>query len=110
VSPPRDNGPIRSSLVEDEALERLDAFVVELGERIDLIQEAEHAGQLEEVAKRAGELALEALALGLPPLAAAAELVVASCRQERAAEAHAEIVALTDVVTRVRLGHRGSAY
>lgn len=106
----RDTGPIRSLLVDDQSLERLDAFVVELGERIDLIQEAEQEGQLEEAAKRAGELALEAVALGLPPLAEAARRVVSSCRHGSPDAARAEIVELTDVVTRVRLGHRGSAY
>lgn len=109
VETPR-NGPIHSLLADDEALERLDAFVVALGERIDGIQEAEHEGQLEEAAKRAAELAVDALALGLPPLADAAERVVASCRRAEAARAHADIVTLTDVVTRVRLGHRGSIY
>ncbi|HEY8493729.1 MAG TPA: hypothetical protein VIN04_07525 [Myxococcota bacterium] len=107
---PRRTEPIHSLLVADEALERLDAFVLELGERIDLIQEAEHGGQLEEAAKRAAELAHDAQALGLPPLVEAAERVVASCRRGAAAEAHADIVELTDVVTRVRLGHRGSIY
>ena len=106
----RRNEPIHSLLVADEALERLDAFVLELGERIDLIQEAEHAGQLEEAAKRAAELAHDAQSLGLPPLVEAAERVVASCRRGAPAEAHADIVELTDVVTRVRLGHRGSIY
>jgi hypothetical protein len=102
--------PIHSLLVDDHALEQLDAFVIALGERIDGIQEAEHEGQLEEAAKRAAELAIEAQALGLPPLVEAAERVVASCRQGAAGTAHADIVELTDVVTRVRLGHRGSAY
>jgi hypothetical protein len=104
------NGPIHSLLVDDQALEQLDSFVVALGERIDLIQEAEHEGQLEEAAKRAAELAVEAIALGLPPLAEAAEQVVASCRRGVGSDAHARIVELTDVVTRVRLGHRGGAY
>lgn len=103
-------GPIQSLLVDDRALEQLDAFVVALGERIDLIQEAEHEGQLEEAAKRAAELAVEARTLGLPPLAEAAERVVATCRRGAVREAHADIVDLTDVVTRVRLGHRGGAY
>lgn len=104
------NAPIHSLLVDDHALEQLDAFVVSLGERIDGIQEAEHEGQLAEAAKRAAELAVEALSLGLPPLAEAAERVVACCRDGLPAEAHATIVDLTDVVTRVRLGHRGGAY
>jgi len=99
--------PIRALLFDDESLVRLDGFVVELGESIDAIQDSEHAGQLEETAKRAADLARAAEALGLPPLATAALRVVASCRATDAARAHAEIVELTDVVRRVRLGHRG---
>ncbi len=100
-------GPIYSLLVEEQALEQLDAFVVELGERIDWIQEAEQVGQHEEVAKRASELAAKALAMGLPPLAEAAERVLACARDGDASGTHVEIVELTYVVTRVRLGHRG---
>jgi len=104
------NEPIYSLLVDDEGLERLDAFVVSLGERIDWIQEAHRDGQLAEAAKRAAELAVDALALGLPPLADAAERVVAACRDGAPDTARETIVELTDVVTRVRLGHRGSIY
>jgi hypothetical protein len=100
--------PIRALLFDDESLVRLDAFVVALGERIDAIQDSEHAGQLEETAKRAADLAREAEGLGLPPLATAALRVVASCRENDAVRNHADIVALTDVVRRVRIGHRGA--
>ena len=100
--------PIRALLFDDESLVRLDGFVVALGESIDAIQDSEHAGQLEETAKRAADLAREAASLGLPPLATAALRVVASCRGTDAARAHADIVELTDVVRRVRLGHRGA--
>lgn len=103
----RSTGPIYSLLLDEQALEQLDAFVIELGERIDGIQEAEQVGQLEEAAKRARELATKARTMGLPPLADAAERVVASCQDGNAPRTHAEIVDLTDVVTRVRLGHRG---
>ncbi len=101
--------PIYSLLVDEQALERLDAFVIELGERIDLIQEAEQVGQLEATAKRASELAGKALSMGLPPLADAAEQVAASALSGDASQTHAAIVELTYVVTRVRLGHRGSS-
>jgi len=101
------NEPIYSLLVDDEGLERLDAFVVSLGERIDWIQEAQSEGQLAEAAKRAAELATDALALGLPPLAEAAERVVACCRNGPPETVRETIVELTDVVTRVRRGHRG---
>ena len=60
---PHPTGPIHSLLVDEQALERLDGFVVDLGERIDGIQEAEQLGHLEEAAKRAGELALAHLDL-----------------------------------------------
>ena len=108
MQPPAE-GPIRSLLSDDPSLERLDHFVVALGERIDAIQDAEARGQLEEAAKAALELAAEAGELGLPPLAAAAERAATCCRREPPASARQAIVALTDVVKRVRLGHRGAA-
>ena len=100
--------PIRALLFDDDSLARLDGFVVGLGESIDAIQDSEHGGQLEEAAKRAADLARDARSFGLPPLAIAAEQVVASCRGTDRARIHADIVALTDVVRRVRLGHRGA--
>lgn len=101
--------PIRPLLFDDESLARLDVFVVGLGEVIDAIQDLELAGHLDEASKRAADLAREATALGLPPLARSAERVAASCRSTVAHEARDAIVELTDVVRRVRLGHRGSS-
>jgi hypothetical protein len=104
------SAPIRPLLFDDESLVRLDKFVVSLGESIDAIQDAEHGGRLDEAAKRAAELARDAASLGLPPLAIAAEQVVAACRNGVApAAARDSIVALTDVVRRVRLGHRNAS-
>ena len=103
------SAPIRPLLFDDESLARLDVFVVALGECIDAIQDAEHSGQLEEAAKRAAELARDAARLGLPPLARAAERVVATCRAPASIAAREAIIELTDVVRRVRLGHRGSS-
>jgi len=102
------NAPIRALLFDDESLARLDTFVVALGEAIDAIQDSEHAGLLDEAAKRAAELARDARRLGLPPLATAAERVVACCGEPDPVRAHAAIVDLTDVIRRVRLGHRGA--
>jgi hypothetical protein len=101
------HAPIRSLLSDDESLERLDAFMIALGERLDAIQDADGSGALEEAGKRALELAADAASLGLPPLAEAAQRVAAGCRLADAARVHTEIVELTDVVARVRLGHRG---
>lgn len=103
------DAPIRALLFDDDSLARLDTFVVALGERIDAIQDAEQAGQLDEVAKRAAELGREASGLGLPQLASAAERVETSCRDGAVMDVRERIVLLTDVIRRVRLGHRGSA-
>jgi hypothetical protein len=100
------SAPIRALLFDDDSLLRLDAFVVALGESIDAIQDSEHAGHLEETAKRAADLARDARSLGLPLLASAAELVVTCCHGDDGMRAHAAIMELTDVVRRVRLGHR----
>ena len=98
--------PIRALLFDDDSLVRLDAFVVALGENIDAIQDSEHGGHLDETAKRASDLARDARSLGLPQLADSADLVVACCQGDDGMRAHAAIVELTDVVRRVRLGHR----
>jgi hypothetical protein len=102
--------PIYSLLVDDEGLARLDAFVVALGERIDSIQESEQLGQPEETAKRAADLAADAVTMGLPPLGEAAQRVVASCLAADAERLHEAVVELTEVATRVRLGHRGGIH
>jgi hypothetical protein len=101
--------PIRSLLVDDESLERLDAFLMALGERIDGIQEAEFAGALDELGKSALALASDAAALGLPPLAEAARRVAESSQRGDPRRLHDEVLALTEVATCVRLGHRTSA-
>ena len=101
--------PIRSLLVDDESLERLDAFLIALGERIDGIQEAELLGTLDELGKSALGLASEALELGLPPLADAARSVAEASRLGDAHRLHEVVMTLTEVATRVRLGHRTSA-
>ncbi len=103
----RSSEPIHSTRSDDETLERLDGFVVRLGEHIDGIQEADRTGDLEAAAKRAVDLAEEADPLGLPALVAAARAAAASCGTGDAECAHGDIVELTDVVQRVRLGHRG---
>jgi hypothetical protein len=100
------SAPIRALLFDDDSLARLDAFVVALGESIDEIQDCEQSGRLEETAKRASDLARDARNLGLPQLASAADGVVASCHEADGVRAHAAIVELTDIVRRVRLGHR----
>jgi hypothetical protein len=107
---PRDAGPIYSLLSDDESLLRLDAFVIALGESIDMIQDADRLGEWAEVGERAFTLAKEAAAHGLPPLAEAATRLATSCTHGDPARAHAEVVELTELASRVRLGHRGRMY
>jgi len=113
----RDDGaPILSAMAgEPEVRERLEAFVLGLGERVDQLQDLESQRDwkgLEGDVRRLGE---ESLALGFEPLREAAEAVqrasvlAQATHPSRADAAVREaLLALTDVARRVRLGHRGS--
>ncbi len=100
--------PIFSTVSDDASLERLGGFMLELGERIDWIQEAEQQGDLTEMAKRARALAEDASSLGLPPLAEAAERVAAESTNASRPALHESIVSLTEIARRVALGAGGS--
>ena len=113
----RDDGaPILSAMAgEPEFRERLEAFVLGLGERVDQLQDLESQGDwkgLEGGARRLGE---ESLTLGFEPLREVAEAVQHACvlaqttHPSRADTAVREaLLSLTDVARRVRLGHRGA--
>jgi hypothetical protein len=111
-----DSAPILSAMAgEPEVRERLEAFVLALGERVDQLQDLESQRDwkgLEGEVRRLGE---ESLALGFEPLSEAAEVVQRTCvlAQERHpsradASVREALLALTDVARRVRLGHRGA--
>ncbi|MGI9430900.1 MAG: hypothetical protein ACR2PQ_01715 [Myxococcota bacterium] len=103
------NKPIVSLLVEDPAFdERIDSFVIALGERVDSFQDAELASDLELVRSLSQSLANEARELGYPALTAAARRVELGCDDGPEA-IHKAIVELTDLGQRVRRGHRSSA-
>ncbi len=98
---------IRSLHADDPELEeRLERFTVGLGERIDVIQEDEAAGALERVAEQAQSLAAEAAELGFPVLERAAAQAAGVAASGDTAGTHKSLVQLTEVVRRVRLGHR----
>lgn len=101
--------PLYSSRADDpELCEALDAFVVSLAERIDLLQDTEAASSLKDLASRAHALAGEARGLGYDSFADVADLVGAASEAADAAEARKQLVELTELSQRIRLGHRGA--
>ena len=101
--------PIVSLLVDDPAYdERIDAFVISLGERVDEFQDAELASAFESLRQLCRTLAEQAHELGYPALAAAARRIELACDDGPEA-IHKAVVDLTEVGQRVRRGHRSSA-
>jgi hypothetical protein len=101
--------PILSSRADDpELAEAIDAFVIGLAERIDHLQDTERETDLAPLAELARDLAADADGLGYAPLGRVARLVEAAAREEKADEAHANLVKLTEIAYRIRLGHRGA--
>jgi len=113
----RDDGaPILSALAGEPGVhERLEAFVIALGERVDGLQDLESQRDWKELEAAARRLGEEAATLGLAPLNEASELVQRACvlarewSPSRSDPAVREaLLTLTDVARRIRLGHRGS--
>lgn len=102
--------PIVSTRSDDPDLDdRIDGFVVSLGERVDALQDAESAGDLALLRSLASALHDEADALGYPPLADAAARLEQACN-EQGSEALRKLVSdLTELSQRVRRGHRSAA-
>ncbi len=102
--------PILSTRAEDPAYdERIDRFVVGLGERIDAFQDAESAGDRAALETLAGALAHDADAVGYAPLAEAARRVAEACAETAAEALRKSVIDLTEVAQRVRRGHRSAA-
>lgn len=105
----RRNGPLYSTRAEGpEASALLDAFVLGLAGCIDGLQDADAAGEVDELVRGAGSLAQQAAELGHDLLAAVALHVAEVARQGKTEDAHGALVELTDVAQRVRRGHRGA--
>ncbi len=101
--------PLYSNRAEDlEVREAIDKFVVSLAERIDRIQDAEARGDFKQIAELCAPLVGEAEHLGFSPLARMAEVVGACADQEKSEETHQQLLGLTGVAHRIRLGHRGA--
>ena len=102
--------PIFSSYAADPDLEeRIDAFVIQMGERIDLLQDVEIDGDLLLLRELSEKFASEAHQLGYEPLAQTAERISAACLEQSPEAARKSLVDLTELSQRVRRGHSSSA-
>jgi hypothetical protein len=102
--------PIVSTRAEDPDYdERIDRFVVALGERVDALQDAESAGDRASLRSLAAALRSEALELGYPPLADAAARVEDACGEQGLESLRKSVFDLTEVSQQVRRGHRSAA-
>ena len=102
--------PLYSTRADDpEVEERIDRFVVTLGETVDDLQDAEAAGSLEDLAERARALAASAEELGYAPLTEVAARIVAACGERNPEAARKGVVEATELAQRIRRGHRSAA-
>ncbi|MBW2270329.1 MAG: Hpt domain-containing protein [Deltaproteobacteria bacterium] len=91
-----------------EAAAQLDRFVLDLAERVDLLQDADTAGDLDTLVRLASQLIDQARAVGHEALAGVATRLAEVARQGKAEDGHAGLVELTELAQRVRRGHRGA--
>lgn len=89
--------------------ERLQSFVLALGERIDACQDAEAAARFPELHQLTEALARDAKTLGYAPLERAALRVGAACDEGTPESVRKATEELTFTASRVRQGHRGGA-
>ena len=101
--------PIYSTRADDpEVGENIDAFVIDLAERVDALQDAEGRGDLKLLAALAGALIESSEDNGFDSLSACASVVEVAADEENAEAARAALLDLTEVARRIRLGHRGA--
>jgi hypothetical protein len=101
--------PIHPSLADDPtAEESIERFVISLAERIDALQDAESRGELRRLAVQTRALVIDAEDRGFDVLARGAEMLVARCREKNGEGARKQLVELTAIAHRIRLGHSGA--
>jgi len=101
--------PILSSRSDEpEVAEQIEKFLVALAERVDDLQDTEFKGDLEELSSQARELGTTALALGFDLLAASASDLERCCLSDSRERVRETLLDLTEIATRVRMGHRGA--
>ena len=101
--------PIYSKVADDPSLgDAVDAFVVELAERVDALQDLDSRADYEALQAQVSELSLDATKVGYDSLAGVATAVVACAAERDRANCHKALVELTEIARRIRLGHRGA--
>jgi hypothetical protein len=101
---------LRSSREGDPEAELLiDAFVMQLGEMVDALQDAEAAGQLVALRELASPLVGRCGDLGYESLSDAARQIAEACVERNPVAAHKAVVDFTELSKRVRRGHRSAA-
>ena len=102
--------PIFSSRADDPELrDEIDRFGVQLAERVDAVQDALCAGDLELLSSLCSALGHDALRLGYSTLADAASRAAAAGADLERNTAEDGVVEITQLGQRIRLGHRGAA-
>jgi len=108
--PDAKDAPILSRLADDPSVgDAIDAFVVNLAERVDALQDCEMRGALSELSENAGALDADAAEVGFDTLSGAARSIREACGRDAAADARKAVEELTEMARRIRLGHRGAA-
>lgn len=105
-----DPKPIVSSRADDpDVEERIDAFVFDLGDRIDTLQDLEMGHRPAPLREAAQAFRDDAQELGYEPLAAMATRLMVACDEGTPEAVRKAVVDLTELSKRVRAGHRGAA-
>jgi hypothetical protein len=101
--------PIYTSHVNDPAIrDAVDRFVIGLAERIDHLQDAEASRDFQLVAELAQTLMAEADQAGYGTLAGTAKSLGVATSQQEPRQIRLNLLELTEIVHRVRLGHKGA--
>ncbi len=101
--------PIYSSRAEDpDLIDSIEAFIINLAERVDELQDAEFKGDAEQLQNLAIAMAQEADKLGFGSLSASAHAVEGCSGATDTEEVREVLLDLTEIAKRVRMGHRGA--
>jgi hypothetical protein len=101
---------LRSSREDDPDVElQIDAFVVNLGETVDALQDAEAGGQLATLRQLAALLEGRTRELGYELLSDVARQIREACYDPNPMAARKAVEDFTELSKRVRRGHRSAA-